>query len=153
LAEVLKYPPVRFTGVQARAVGRGFAAYVDRFWLPVHACAVLPDHVHLVIGRYRLDVEEIVIKLKSAATTRLLDEGIHPFQHLKPTDGPPPKCWAQGEWRVYLDPEDLDRAIKYVENNPVKEGLPRQRWPFVSPVELRGGAERGRLPRSAPPRG
>src|SRR6185437_15990785 len=46
----LKYPPVRFTGLQARAVARGFARYVERTGLPVWACAILRDHVHLVIG-------------------------------------------------------------------------------------------------------
>src|ERR1051325_6061084 len=34
----LKYPPVQFTGLQARAVARGFARYVDRSKLPVWAC-------------------------------------------------------------------------------------------------------------------
>src|SRR5438270_709844 len=47
----LKYPAVEFTGLQARAVARGFAAYVARAGLPVWACAILPDHVHLVVPR------------------------------------------------------------------------------------------------------
>jgi hypothetical protein len=34
---VLKYPPVHFTGLQARAVARGFAGYVERTGLPVWA--------------------------------------------------------------------------------------------------------------------
>src|SRR5688500_19604565 len=38
----LKYPPVEFTGLQARAVARGFAHYLDRTDLPVWACAILP---------------------------------------------------------------------------------------------------------------
>src|SRR5882762_9944788 len=42
----LKYPPVQFSGVQARAVARGFARYVGLSNLPVWACAILPDHVH-----------------------------------------------------------------------------------------------------------
>src|SRR5581483_8430915 len=66
----LKRPPVRFTGVQARAVGRGFAGYVAGSGLPVWACAILPDHVHLVTGRFRLDIEPVVIQLKQAATER-----------------------------------------------------------------------------------
>src|SRR6059058_115899 len=39
----LKYPPVQFNGVQARAVARGFARYVESADLPVWACAILPD--------------------------------------------------------------------------------------------------------------
>jgi hypothetical protein len=35
---------------------------------------------------------------------------------------------------VFVDStEDVVRAIRYVENNPVKEGKRRQRWSFVEP--------------------
>ena len=44
------------------------------------------------------------------------------------------KCFARGEWKAFLDtPEDILRAIAYVENNPIKEGLKPQKWPFVMP--------------------
>ena len=46
-----------------------------------------------------------------------------------------PKCWGRGEWKVFLDPEDVTRAIQYVEDNPVKEGKKRQKWSFAVPVE------------------
>src|SRR5262245_51104378 len=45
----LQRPAVTFTGEQARAVGRGFANYVAKSGLVVWACAILPDHVHLVV--------------------------------------------------------------------------------------------------------
>jgi REP element-mobilizing transposase RayT len=47
-------------GVQARAVGRGFARAVERTGCAIHACAIMPAHVHLVIGRHRYDVEQLV---------------------------------------------------------------------------------------------
>ena len=132
--ESLKYPPVQFTGVQARAVGRGFAKYVEQSGLVVHACAILPDHVHLVLQRHRLEVEPLVIQLKGAATESLNQEGIHPFSHIVEKNGRHPKCFARGEWKVFLEtPTDILRAIAYVENNPLKEGKPRQHWPFVTP--------------------
>src|SRR5437667_6402550 len=39
----LKRPAVQFSGIQARAVGRGFADYGWRSGLEVLACAILPD--------------------------------------------------------------------------------------------------------------
>src|SRR5258708_4423879 len=54
----LKYPAVTFTGLQARAVVDGFAALVEKLRLRVHACSIMPDHVHLVLGRRNRDVEE-----------------------------------------------------------------------------------------------
>jgi len=130
--ESLKYPPVNFTGVQARAVERGFANYFQNAGLPVWACAILPEHVHLVVGQSAISVKQLVIQLKGEATRQLVAEGIHPFGHLTTKTGRPPKCFARGEWKVFLDPEDVPRAIEYVENNPEKEGKPRQRWPFVT---------------------
>ena len=46
--KALKYPAVALSGVQARAVARGFAAYAAQANLSVLACAILPEHVHCV---------------------------------------------------------------------------------------------------------
>jgi REP element-mobilizing transposase RayT len=129
----LKYPPVQFTGVRARAVARGFAKYLRRLGITVWACAILPDHVHLVVGRLPMTVEQLVIQLKGAATRQLEAEGIHPLAAYKEPGKRVPQCWVRGEWKVFLDPEDLPRAIRYVENNPLKEGKKRQSWSFVTP--------------------
>ena len=58
--QALKYPLVHFSGVQARAVGRGFATLARNNGLLVWACTILPEHVHLVIARHRYSVEQIV---------------------------------------------------------------------------------------------
>jgi REP element-mobilizing transposase RayT len=134
--QALKYPPVTFTGIQARAIAQGFSEYVARSGLTVWACAILPDHVHLVIARSRLTVERVVIQLKGAATEQLVAETIHPFGDIVGSNGRRPKCFERGQWKVFLDsPEDIQRAIEYVENNPIKEGKKRQRWSFVRPLD------------------
>lgn len=130
--QALKYPPVNFTGVQARAVARGFAGYFERTGVPVWACAILPDHVHLVVGRPAMPVERLVIQLKGDATRELEREGIHPLAAWKVEGERIPKCWVRGQWKVFLDAEDVPRAIRYVENNPLKERKKKQEWSFVS---------------------
>jgi REP element-mobilizing transposase RayT len=104
----LKYPPVVFDGLQARAVGRGFSTYVRRTGLAVWACAILPDHIHLVLGRAGMDVEQLVIQLKGEATQQLEREGIHPMGRYKVEGKRAPKCWVRGQWKVFLDPEDVE---------------------------------------------
>lgn len=129
---LLKRPAVKFTGHQAKAIGQGFQRYAAQSELRTLACAILPDHVHLVLARHRHAPKQLAIQLKGAATRRLVEVGLHPFA----TDNRPPPCFARGEWTVYLDTvDDIHRAIKYVEDNPLKEGLPRQTWPFVMPLE------------------
>jgi REP element-mobilizing transposase RayT len=130
--EALRRPAVEFSGVQARAVARGFAWYAERAKVGVLACAVLPDHVHLVIERHRLTAEKLVIQLKAAATRQLLAESLHPFADFE-DEGRVPKCFARRQWDVFLDSvEDIRRAVRYVEGNPEKEGKPRQSWSFVT---------------------
>ena len=67
------------------------------------------------------------------ATRQLEREDIHPLTDWKSPGQRVPKCFARGQWAVYLDPEDVPRAINYVENNPIKEGLKPQNWAFVIP--------------------
>jgi REP element-mobilizing transposase RayT len=131
--EALKYPPVSFTGLQAREIAMGFGDVVRRAGLTIWACSILPEHVHLVIARHSCKVERIVNGLKGAATKALLVADLHPFAGFKNKNGKVPKCWARGQWKVFLDAEeDVRHAIKYVEENPVKESKPRQRWSFVT---------------------
>ena len=130
--QALLRPAVELSGLQARAVGRGFAKYVQKSGLAVWACAILPDHVHLVIGTSEMKVESLVIQLKGSATEQLVEEELHPYQTQRDKQGRPYKCFARGQWKVYLKVDDVPRAIQYVEKNPDKERLPRQKWGFVS---------------------
>ncbi|MSU80253.1 MAG: hypothetical protein EXS16_19445 [Gemmataceae bacterium] len=132
----LKYPPVSLTGVQARAIGRGFAEYVNKKGITVSACAILPDHIHMVIDKSELKVEQIVTQLKGAATEALVAASIHPFGEIIEKNGRHPKCFARGEWKVFLEVDDIPRAIGYVEENPEKEGKPRQTWTFETPYAV-----------------
>ena len=101
------------------------------------ACAILPDHVHLVVAGLRYRAETLTEQLKGAATRRLIRDGIHPFGTLRLPNGTVPKCWGRGGWKVFLDSlDEIEREIHYVESNPEKEGLRRQRWSFVVPFQL-----------------
>ena len=110
--QALKRPPVQLSGVQARAVGRGFAASVHKGRVLVWACSILPEHLHLVVARHRFRVEHLVNLLKGAATRALLAEDLHPFAALRTPDSQVPKCWGVGLWKVYLGSEEaIQRAI------------------------------------------
>jgi REP element-mobilizing transposase RayT len=129
----LARPMVKFTGLQARAIARGFASYVERSGVVIHACSILPTHVHLVIARHSYPIEQIARLLKGAATTELTREGLHPFAAFPYRDGSIPTPWARKQWSVFLgDDQGIRRAIGYVENNPIKDRKPAQHWSFVT---------------------
>jgi REP element-mobilizing transposase RayT len=126
----LQRPPVQFSGAQALAISRGFATAIQKSGHRLLACAILPDHVHMVVRASTIDPRRIVGHLKREAALRLLAENLHPFA--RDNGGKLPSCWAENAWCVYLDEErDVRRAIRYVELNPEKEGKRRQRWSFV----------------------
>jgi REP element-mobilizing transposase RayT len=130
--QALRYPAVSFTGVQARAVARGFGAFVERSGVTIWACSILPEHVHLVIGRHTYRVEQIMNLLKGDATRQLVQEELHPLAAWKTPEEGVPCCWGRRGWKVFLDSEDdILRAIRYVEDNPLKEGKRRQTWKCV----------------------
>jgi REP element-mobilizing transposase RayT len=130
----LDYPPVSLEWSQIEAVARGFAEQVEKSGYVIWACSILPEHTHMVIARHSYKIEQVVNLLKGAATTRLIEEGCHPLiEYAKPGERPP-RMWAAREWDRYLDNEEaIERAIRYVEENPIREGWPRQSWPFVTP--------------------
>ncbi len=125
-----KYPPVAFSGRQALAVAHGFDRARNESGYVIHACSILPEHVHLVIGRNEdRRVERMVGHLRARATQQLSAAG------LWPSDKRP--VWGENSWKVFLDaPAEIVAAVKYVEENPLKEGKPTQRWSFVVPLTV-----------------
>ena len=122
--ETLTHPPVRFSMEQIAAIGRGFGVACAETNYRILACAIMPDHVHTVILRHAKEIEQVVGHLRSRGTKQLNAESLR-------TDA---TVWAQKGWDVYLDTaEDIARAIKYVNNNPIKAGLAPQKWDFITP--------------------
>jgi REP element-mobilizing transposase RayT len=132
--KALTYPPVIFTGEQARAIMRGVGIHVEKSNLTIWAAAVMPDHFHILVARHHYDIEIVANHMKGEATKKLLAEEIHPFQQQRKPNGDVPPCFGRKWWVVYLfSEEDILRTIRYVENNPIRAGLKPQKWPFVVP--------------------
>lgn len=132
--EALRYPPVSFTGIQARSIAGGFAQAAGESSYRIHACSILPEHVHVVVARHGRRIERIVGHLKARATHCLRCDGLHPLAAWGGADAAAPSPWGRRAWHVYLDdPRGVARAIGYVRDNPAKEGKRPQNWSFVAP--------------------
>jgi REP element-mobilizing transposase RayT len=97
--EALKYEPVLLTDDQIQAVGRGYARVIERAGVPVHACAILPDHSHVVTDRPNYPIEKLVALPKGGASAQLRTEGIHPFQDQPLPNGRLQTCGGAGSGR------------------------------------------------------
>jgi REP element-mobilizing transposase RayT len=132
--ESLKYPAVQLNGLQAQAVGRGFVEICRKVELTIHALAILPDHVHVVVAAHKFDGDELIACLKRAGTRALNEAGLHPLAAFSRTSGKHPCPWGGKGWKVFLDsPTEVRSRIRYVEENPEKAGFRRQHWSCVVP--------------------
>ena len=132
--QALKYPPVQFNGKQAQAIAKGFAVASHEANYRVLALAIMPDHVHLLLERHPRHIDQIASHLKAKATQAMNEAGMHPMARYPLSNGCVPSPWARKYWCPFVDDERyMEAAIKYIEGNPVKAGLKRQRWSFVKP--------------------
>jgi hypothetical protein len=66
------------------------------------------------------------------AAQALRDLGLNPMEQFADANGKIPSVWVQHGWNVYLNTaEEIERAVEYDQKNPMKSGLPPQRWSFV----------------------
>jgi REP element-mobilizing transposase RayT len=128
----LNFPEVILTGKQALSVARGFTVAIEESDYHVFACSILPQHIHLVIAPSTKSIRIAVGHLKGRATQRLAADGLHPLANYHEMDGTLPSPWARNSWVVYVFSEEhLLQAIRYVNQNPLKEGKKCQTWSFV----------------------
>jgi REP element-mobilizing transposase RayT len=109
-------------------IGAAFGEVIEREQYTCYACAVMPDHVHVLIRKHKHTAEEMGANLIEGSRTKLIATGRRESDH--PT-------WVGGTpCNLFVDhPDELRRTIGYIERNPIKIGLPAQKWPFVKPYD------------------
>jgi len=84
----------------------------------------MPDHVHLLIRKHRDKAEQMIETFQNESRSRLIQA---------PRRGSDHPVWGGPGWKVFLETrDDIERVIRYIEENPIKALRPRQRWDFVA---------------------
>jgi REP element-mobilizing transposase RayT len=124
-ADVLKHPLLTFDEAAREEIAIAFAQVVTVQHYTCYACAIMPDHVHILIRKHKHQAEEMMQHLKDASRNRLIATGHRAADH---------PVWTSGTgWKVFLEtPDDIHRTVRYIERNPSPLGLPVQRWKFVA---------------------
>ena len=127
-AERLQHPLLTFDDSARSVIAGSFAEVVAVQKYTCYACAIMPDHVHLLIRKHKHQAEEMIDRLKDAGRRSLIAAGHR---------GPVHPTWTNGGgWKVFLDhPDEIRRTIGYIERNPLPLGLPKQIWKFVTPYD------------------
>jgi REP element-mobilizing transposase RayT len=125
---LLRHPLLTFGENERLQIGKAFADVIETERYTCYACAIMPDHVHVLLRKHKHSAETMIESLKQGSRTQLVESRCRLVDH--PT-------WSEGGgWKVFLDhPDEVRRTIPYIENNPLPLGEEAQSWPFVTPYD------------------
>lgn len=121
--DLLQYPLLEFTPKEIAIIGDSFAEVIRNYRYTCYACAIMPDHVHVLIRKHRDKAEEMIVNLQKASRRRLQECALRTADH---------PVWGGPGWKVFQGhPDEIRRTIRYIQKNPIKIGLHAQQWGFV----------------------
>jgi hypothetical protein len=94
-----------------------------------YACAICSNHLHLVIRTHRHKARQQWDNLAECIRRRVR----HRFAERIAAQHP--VISARPYSVLLFTPDEVWTRVRYVENNPLKDGLLRQRWEFVTPYD------------------
>lgn len=126
---VLKHSLLVLSEDEIIVVADSFAETIRRRRYTCYSCAIMPDHVHLVIRKHRDNAETMIAEFQNDSRDAVLAKP----QAGRTADHP---VWGGPGWKVFLNTRaDIRRTIPYVEANPRKIRCPAQKWDFVVPYD------------------
>jgi REP element-mobilizing transposase RayT len=121
---LLEQEVIWFNQEMRNEIARAFAAVAANFNYKIYACAILRNHAHLVVPRHAHRHDILWRTFAEAAAQQLRERFNLPARH---------RIWGNRPYSKFLyTPDDVHGRIVYVNDNPEKEGLPRQHWDFIS---------------------
>ena len=126
-ASVLQFDLLEFGPEETRTIGESLGGTIRRKGYTSYACAVLPDHEHVLIRKHRDQAPAMVAAMQADSKAGVLEMARRDPDH---------PVWGGPGWAVFLDhPDDFRRTVRYIEANPVKMRMAAQRWAFVTPYD------------------
>jgi len=123
----LAHPVLWFEREHRDTIGRAFGTVIADERLTCYACAVLQNHVHVLIRKHRLKAEGIAHRLKTVSCDAMRTLSNVPDVH---------PVWAQRTDTRYKDTtERVWICVDYINDNFRKHRIEVQEWDFVTPYD------------------
>jgi REP element-mobilizing transposase RayT len=122
-SDVLKHPLLTFSDPEIELIGETFKEVINDRNYTCYGCAIMPDHVHILIRKHRDHAEDMVDNLHEASRAKLIEAGSRAPTH---------PVWGGPGWKRFLyTQQDFERVAEYIRQNPIMARRPEQIWPFV----------------------
>jgi len=119
----LKHSLLAFSEAEIAIVGAAFGEASAARNYTCYGCAILADHVHLLIRKHRDSAEAMLDALQQTSRAALQRTGARPADH---------PVWGGPGWKVFLETrEDMERTVAYIDRNLRQVGRRGQNWPFI----------------------
>ncbi len=94
--------------------------------LRIHAAAIEPTHVHLLIAPINMELSKLVGRIKSQTSSAL---GALPQNQNRS------RTWTAGYWKVFLFDEPTTISVqRYIEQHNQRNGLPPAPFHWIEPI-------------------
>ena len=125
--ERLTHPRMEFLPHEIVRLGAAFSQAIADARYTCYACAIMPDHTHVLIRKHRDQAENMIARLQTAGRLALQKDVTRFAGH---------PVWGGPGWKVFQDhPDDIRRTVGYINGNPPKLHVPAQHWAFVTPYD------------------
>jgi REP element-mobilizing transposase RayT len=125
--ELLEHRRLIFSDEDIALLGASIGRTIREHGYTCYECAIMPDHVHLLIRRHQDRAEQMLAFFQQASKQALIEAGRRPVNH---------PVWGGPGWKVFKStPEAIVACIKYIRENLIKAGRPAQQWDFVTPYD------------------
>ena len=119
----LEHPVLWFDAAKRQVIADAFAQTMQDCRYTCFACAILSNHAHVIIRKHRDRAETMIDHLRTESSARLCRLADFPDNH---------PVWNTGHYKKFLfTPEDITRTVAYIRDNPMRERIPEQNFPFV----------------------
>ncbi len=119
----LEHPVLWFDAAKRQVIADAFTQTLHDRRYTCFACAILSNHAHLIIRKHRDRAETMIDHLRAESSAWLCRLADVPDNH---------PVWNTGHYKIFLfTPEDITRTIAYIRNNPARERISEQDFPFV----------------------
>ena len=91
---MLKFPLLTIGDIERKVIADAFEEVVTVQKYTCWACAIMPDHVHLLIRKHKHLAEDMIVQFQESSRLRLSNLGLRTNDH---------PAWTTGGWKVFLN--------------------------------------------------